>query len=180
MDREIDNLSRQPPAQHRAAIARASTTRCRRARLRRIFRVRAQVASILGDPTDIPFTLVSPIDRGIANVQGAVDGIVTGGGGDNPEAMIEALLPGALRRRGSSDLTPRARPVPGRLAVRPPPPNAKTIMALDADAPSHNGPLNRFNALDAGPAPPRHPAAPAVPFFATPRRPRLPRGPWSS
>ncbi len=93
-------------------------------------------------PTDIPFTLVSPIDRGIANVQGAVDGIITGGGGDNPEAMVEALFQVASGEGYTPWITPRAAcPVPGRLGYGCLRPNAQTIILLIADAPSHNGPF---------------------------------------
>ena len=95
-----------------------------------------------GDPGVIPFTLVSPIERGVANVQGAVNGITTGGGGDNPEAMVEALYQVATGEGYAPWITARAPcATPGRIGYACLRPNAQTIIVLITDAPAHNGPF---------------------------------------
>jgi hypothetical protein len=97
-----------------------------------------------GDPGDVPFTLVTPIDRSLANVQGAVNSIRVGGGGDNPEAMVETLfqVPSGV---GYSPWIPAASPcsAPGRIGYGCLRPNAQTIFLVIADAPMHNGPDGR-------------------------------------
>lgn len=97
-----------------------------------------------GDPGDVPFTLVTPIDRSLANVQGAVNSIRVGGGGDNPEAMVETLfqVPSGV---GYAPWIPPASPcgAPGRTGYGCLRPNAQTIFLVIADAPMHNGPDGR-------------------------------------
>lgn len=97
-----------------------------------------------GDPGDVPFTLVTPIDRSLANVQGAVNSIRVGGGGDNPEAMVETLfqVPSGV---GYLPWIPAASPcsAPGRIGYGCLRPNAQTIFLVIADAPMHNGPDGR-------------------------------------
>jgi len=150
MDGEIDNIKANLQRSIVPAIARAIDDVQFGVATYADFPLRAPNGVDYGDPTDIPFTLVSPIDRGIANVQGAVDGIVTGGGGDNPEAMIEALYQVATGEGYFPWITPRAAcPVPGRLGYGCLRPNAQPIFVLVADAPSHNGPLN-LNAYNNG------------------------------
>ncbi len=142
MDGEIDNIKANLQRSIVPAIARAIDDVQFGVATYADFPLRAPNGIDYGDPTDIPFTLVSPIDRGIANVQGAVDGIVTGGGGDNPEAMTEALFQVASGEGYSPWITPRAAcPVPGRLGYGCLRPNAQTIIILVADAPGHNGPF---------------------------------------
>jgi len=143
MDGEIDNIKANLQRSIVPAIARAIDDVQFGVATYADFPLRAPNNVDYGDPTDIPFTLVSPIDRGISNVQGAVDGIVTGGGGDNPEAMIEALYQVSTGEGYFPWITPRAPcPVPGRLGYGCLRPNAQPIFVLVADAPSHNGPLN--------------------------------------
>lgn len=142
MDGEIDNIKANLQRSIVPAIARAIDDVQFGVATYGDFPLRAPNGIDYGDPTDIPFTLVSPIDRGIANVQGAVDGIVTGGGGDNPEAMIEALFQVATGEGYAPWITPRAAcPVPGRLGYGCMRPNAQPIVILVADAPGHNGPF---------------------------------------
>lgn len=94
-----------------------------------------------GDPSDRPFTLVTPVDRSVANVQGAVNSIRVGGGGDNPEAMVEALYQVGTGEGYAPWISPRSPcPAPGRLGYPCFRPNAQSIVVLIADAPSHNGP----------------------------------------
>jgi len=168
MDGEIDNIKANLQRSIVPAIARTIDDVQFGVATYGDFPLRAPNGVDYGDPTDIPFTLVSPIDRGIANVQGAVDGIVTGGGGDNPEAMIEALFQVATGAGYLPWITPRAAcPVPGRLGYGCLRPNAQTILVLVADAPSHNGPLNSngYNATSfTAPAvcPPGRPACAAA------------------
>jgi hypothetical protein len=101
-------------------------------------------------------------------VQGAVDGIVTGGGGDNPEAMIEALYQVATGEGYLPWITPRAAcPVPAAWATAACAPTRSPSSCWWPTRPSHNGPLNRnaYNAASfthpascppsAPPAPPR-------------------------
>jgi hypothetical protein len=143
MDGEIDNIKANLQRTIVPAIARAIDDVQFGVATYADFPLQAPNGNDYGDPTDIPFTLVSPIDRGIANVQGAVNGIVTGGGGDNPEAMTEALYQIATGAGYLPWITPRvACPVPGRLGYGCLRPNAQTILVLVSDAPSHNGPLN--------------------------------------
>lgn len=94
-----------------------------------------------GDPGDVPFTLVTPIDRSIANVQGAVNSIRVGGGGDNAEAMVETLFQ-VPSGEGYSPWIPPASPcsAPGRVGYGCLRPNAQAIFLVIADAPMHNGP----------------------------------------
>lgn len=97
-----------------------------------------------GDSGDIPFTLVSPIDRSVANVQGAVNSIRVGGGGDSPEAMTEALYQVATGEGYAPWITPRQScAVPGRAGYGCLRPNAQPIFILVGDAPGHNGPDTR-------------------------------------
>lgn len=94
-----------------------------------------------GDRMDIPFTLVAPVDRSISNVQGALNSVVAGGGGDNPEAMVEALYQvatGAGYLPWISARSPCAGP--GRTGYACFRREAQPIIVLIADAPSHNGP----------------------------------------
>ncbi len=95
-----------------------------------------------GDRTDVPFTLVSPVDRSVSNVQGAVNSVVATGGGDNPEAMVEALYQvatGAGYAPWISARSPCAAPNRrGYACFRR---DALPVIILIADAPSHNGPL---------------------------------------
>jgi hypothetical protein len=143
MDGEIDNIKANLQRTIVPAIARAIDDVQFGVATYADFPLRAPNGVDYGDPTDIPFTLVSPVERGIANVQGAVNGIVTGGGGDNPEAMVEALFQLATGQGYAPWITPRAAcPVPGRLGYGCLRPNAQTILILVSDAPSHNGPLN--------------------------------------
>ncbi|MEZ4393682.1 MAG: hypothetical protein R3A48_21645 [Polyangiales bacterium] len=97
-----------------------------------------------GDPGDVPFTLVSPIDRSLANVQGAVNSIRVGGGGDNAEALVETLFQ-VPSGEGYSPWIPPASPCgsPGRVGYGCLRPNAQTIFIVIADAPMHNGPDGR-------------------------------------
>jgi hypothetical protein len=97
-----------------------------------------------GDPGDVPFTLVAPVDRSIANVQGAVNSIRVGGGGDNAEAMVETLFQ-VPSGEGYSPWIPAASPcgAPGRLGYGCLRPNAQAIFLVVADAPMHNGPDGR-------------------------------------
>lgn len=142
MDGEIDNIKANLQRSIVPAIARAIGDVQFGVATYADFPLRAPNGLDYGDPTDIPFTLVSPVERGIANVQGAVDGIVTGGGGDNPEAMIEALFQVATGEGFAPWITPRAAcPVPGRLGYGCLRPNAQPIILLVADAPGHNGPF---------------------------------------
>lgn len=143
MEGEIDNIKANLQRSIVPAIARAIDDVQFGVATYADFPLRAPNGVDYGDPTDIPFTLVSPIDRSVANVQGAVDGIVTGGGGDNPEAMVEALFQVSTGDGYFPWITARAAcPVPGRLGFGCLRPNAQTIIVLVADAPSHNGPLN--------------------------------------
>lgn len=94
-----------------------------------------------GEDGDIPFTMVSPIDRSVSNVQGAVNSIRVGGGGDNAEAMTEALFQVASGEGYSPWITSRAAcAVPGRQGYPCFRPNAQPIVVLVTDAPAHNGP----------------------------------------
>lgn len=143
MDGEIDNIKTNLQSTIVPAIARAIGDVQFGVATYADFPLRAPNGVDYGDPTDIPFTLVSPVERGIANVQGAVDSIATGGGGDNPEAMVEALFQVATGEGYFPWITARAAcPVPGRLGYGCLRPNAQPIIVLVADAPSHNGPLN--------------------------------------
>lgn len=94
-----------------------------------------------GDVGDVPFTLVTPIDRSIANVQGAVNSIRVGGGGDNAEAMVETLFE-VSSGEGYRPWIPPASPcgAPGRVGYGCLRPNAQAIFLVIADAPMHNGP----------------------------------------
>jgi hypothetical protein len=94
-----------------------------------------------GDRMDIPFTLVTPIDRSLANIQGALNSVMAGGGGDNPEAMVEALYQVATGEGYLPWIPPRAPCAsPGRLGYACFRREAQPILVLIADAPSHNGP----------------------------------------
>lgn len=97
-----------------------------------------------GDPGDVPFTLVTPIDRSLANVQGAVNSIRVGGGGDNAEALVETLFQ-VPSGEGYGAWIPPASPcgAPGRVGYGCLRPNAQTIFIVIADAPMHNGPDGR-------------------------------------
>ncbi|MBL8600882.1 MAG: VWA domain-containing protein [Myxococcales bacterium] len=136
MDQEIDNIKANLSSTIVPAIART------------IGDVQFGVATYgdfpldpYGDPSDVPFTLVSPIDRSVTNVQGAVNSIRVGGGGDNPEAMAEAMFQLASGEGYTPWVTPRvACAAPGRVGYGCFRPNAQAIMILVADAPSHNGP----------------------------------------
>ena len=167
MDGEIDNIKTNLQRTIVPAIARAIDDVQFGVATYADFPLRAPNGVDYGDPSDIPFTLVSPIDRGVANVQGAVDGIVTGGGGDNPEAMAEALFQVATGAGYFPWITARAAcPVPGRLGYGCLRPNAQPIIILVSDAPSHNGPggTNGYASVSfTSPAscPPSHPACAA-------------------
>ncbi len=138
MDQEIDNIKANLSATIVPAIART------------IGDVQFGVATYgdfpvdpYGDPGDAPFTLVSPVDRSVANVQGAVNSIRVSGGGDNPEALVEALYQVASGEGYAPWITPRAGcAAPGRLGYGCLRPNAQSIFVLIADAPSHNGPTS--------------------------------------
>jgi hypothetical protein len=94
-----------------------------------------------GDSLDQPFHLVSPVDRSVANIQGAVNGIRVGGGGDNPEAMTEALYQVATGQGYFQWIQPRSPcPSPGRIGYACLRPNAQPIFIVVTDAPAHNGP----------------------------------------
>lgn len=94
-----------------------------------------------GDQQDQPFHLVSPVDRSVANIQGAVSGIRVGGGGDNPEALAEALYQVVTGEGYRPWIQPRSPcPTPGRIGYGCLRPNAQPIFVVVADAPSHNGP----------------------------------------
>lgn len=97
-----------------------------------------------GDRGDVPFTLVSPIDRSVANVQGAVNSVTASGGGDNPEAMIEALFQVASGEGYAPWISPRSPCAgPSRSGYACFRREALPIVILIADAPSHNGPTAR-------------------------------------
>jgi len=136
MDQEIDNIKANLAATIVPAIART------------IGDVQFGVAIYgdfpvdpYGDPGDVPFTLVSPVDRSVANVQGAVNSIRVSGGGDNPESLVEALFQVASGAGYAPWITPRAGcAAPGRLGYGCLRPNAQPIFIVVADAPSHNGP----------------------------------------
>lgn len=101
-----------------------------------------------GSPEDVVFSLVSPVDESVANVQGAVNSIRTGLGGDNPEALTEALFQVASGEGYAPWIPPRAAcPAPGRVGYGCLRPNAQPIFIVVTDAPTHNGPLGR-NAYD--------------------------------
>ncbi len=97
-----------------------------------------------GSPDDVVFSLVSPVDQSVANVQGAVNSIRTGLGGDNPEALTEALFQVASGEGYPPWIAPRAAcPAPGRVGYGCLRPNAQPIFVVVTDAPTHNGPLGR-------------------------------------
>ncbi len=97
-----------------------------------------------GDRGDVPFTLVSPIDRSVSNVQGAVNSVVASGGGDNPEAMIEALYQVASGEGYAPWISARSPCAgPSRSGYACFRRDALPIIILIADAPSHNGPTPR-------------------------------------
>lgn len=97
-----------------------------------------------GDRGDIPFTLVSPIDRSVSNVQGAVNSVTASGGGDNPEAMIEALYQVASGEGFAPWISPRSPCAgPSRSGYACFRRDALPIIVLVTDAPSHNGPGSR-------------------------------------
>ncbi len=97
-----------------------------------------------GDPMDIPFTLVSTVDRSVANIQGAVNAIRVGGGGDNAEALTEALFQVSSGEGFPPWIPARSPcPVPGRLGYGCLRPNAQSIFIVVNDAPTHNGPTSR-------------------------------------
>ena len=158
MDQEIDNIKANLSATIVPAIART------------IGDVQFGVATYgdfpidpYGDPGDAPFTLVSPVDRSVANVQGAINSIRISNGGDNPESLVEALFQVASGEGYAPWINPRAGcAAPGRLGYGCLRPNAQPIFIVVADAPSHNGPT------------PTH--AYSVPAFTTPVRcpPSLP------
>jgi len=104
-----------------------------------------------GAPEDVTFTLVQGMTREITAVQGALNGVRVGFGGDNPEALVEAIYQIAtgegLRSLGSlPDLIERSAGCPGpgtgypcfRTVAQP-------ILVVFTDAPSHNGPLRAGN-----------------------------------
>ncbi len=94
-----------------------------------------------GDRGDVPFTLVSPIDRSVSNVQGAVNSTVASGGGDNPEAMVEALFQVASGEGYGPWISARSPCAgPSRSGYACFRREALPIVVLIADAPSHNGP----------------------------------------
>ncbi len=94
-----------------------------------------------GDRMDIPFTLVTPVDRSLSNVQGALNSVTAGGGGDNPEAMVEALYQVATGEGYLPWIPPRSPCAgPGRSGYACFRREAQPILVLIADAPSHNGP----------------------------------------
>lgn len=136
MDGEIDNIKANLQASIVPQIARA------------IGDVEFGVATygdfpilMYGDGGDIPFTLVAPIDRSVANVQGALNSVTAGGGGDNAEAMMEALYQVATGE-GYLPWIPARSPCagPGRSGYACFRREAQPIIVLVTDAPSHNGP----------------------------------------
>ena len=142
MDGEIDNIKANLQATIVPAIAQAIADVQFGVATYSDFPLAAPNGIAYGDPGDIPFTLVTPIERGVANVQGAVDGITTGGGGDNPEAMVEALYQVATGEGYAPWITARAPcATPGRLGFACLRPNAQSIIVLITDAPAHNGPF---------------------------------------
>ncbi len=136
MDGEIDNIKANLQATIVPQIARA------------IDDVQFGVATyadfpvgVYGDRTDIPFSLVSPVDRSVSNVQGALDSVTAGGGGDNPEALVEALYQVATGDGYLPWVQPRSPCAsPGRSGYACFRREALPIVVLVGDAPSHNGP----------------------------------------
>lgn len=99
-----------------------------------------------GETGDVPFTLVTPIDPSVPNVQGAVNGIRVDGGGDLPEATTEALFQVASGEGYAPWITPSSPCAsPSRVGYGCLRPNAQSIFVLITDAPMHNGPSVRFN-----------------------------------
>lgn len=124
-----------------------------------------------GSPEDTVYSLVSPIDRSIANVQGAVNSIRVGLGGDNPEALSEALFQTSTGDGYAPWISSRSPcPAPGRLGYGCFRPNAQLIFIVVTDAPTHNGPRGRnAYASTLFTAPPECP--PALPSCAAARPP---------
>jgi hypothetical protein len=93
-----------------------------------------------GAPGDRPFSVDRPLTRDFPALQGTLGFLRAGGGGDNPEAYIEALYQVATGE-GLAPFIPRAPGCPsiglGYACFRP---RAQPVIVLVTDAPSHNGP----------------------------------------
>jgi len=111
-----------------------------------------------GHPSDEPFRVDQPVITEITPLQGALDRITVGGGGDGPEALTEALYQLATGG-GLAPFVPMApgcrRPGVGYACFRP---RAQAVILVVTDAPTHNGPFANSHAYDSssfspGPAP---------------------------
>lgn len=93
-----------------------------------------------GAAEDRPLSIDRPMTSDFVALQGALGNIRASGGGDNPEAMVEALYQIATGE-GLPPYIPRAPGCPsigiGYACFRP---RAQPVIVLIADAPSHNGP----------------------------------------
>jgi len=85
-----------------------------------------------GDPSDRPFTLGSSLPDGLDGVRAALDDVFAEGGGDVPEAHVEAL--------GAAVDDPCPHPGGGRRGAACFSPDAFACVVLVTDAPTHNGP----------------------------------------
>lgn len=97
-----------------------------------------------GDPGDIPFELILPIDAEVARVQAAVDTVSTTAGGDPPESQVEALYQAATGE-GLPGFIPPSFGCPGGGFGYPCfRTDALPVILLFTDAPFHNGPTGDF------------------------------------
>ncbi len=90
---------------------------------------------------DIPYTLIAGVTSNIAVIQGAVNGIQSFGGGDEPEAQVEALYQSATGEGYAPWISPRGPcSVPGSFGYPCFRPNAQPIIVLITDSTFHNPP----------------------------------------
>lgn len=131
-----------------------------------------------GAPEDRPFSLERSMSSQFTALQGAIANVQANGGGDNPEAMVEALYQVATGE-GLQPYIPAAGACPtlgvGYACFRP---RAQPVIVVIADAPMHNGPVSAgdshpYDRTSFAPFSPPHTYADMISRLTTTLRPRV-------